>query len=195
MVDTLLDIQIDEAPLIIKKGNQGERCASCSQNIGFVNHCHDRNEHSGDKVNFSSSVTNINLKKYNKDMKNPSLAENAEEFLIISKLGKNVNASSLIANNLPEINNNSILYNNKNVKSKRKKTVEIVVNSGKNTSSMFGKNSSTNNSNFHNSQLDENSEKQLSSMINSELEKNIINPDNIMRATKRVYDSYDKKNK
>ncbi len=42
---------------------------------------------------------------------------------------------------------------------------------------------------------DEISEKHLNSMINSELEKKIINPENIIRATKRVYESIDKKYK
>ena len=43
--------------------------------------------------------------------------------------------------------------------------------------------------------MDEESEKQLNDMINTELEKKVINPENIMRATKRIYYSIDKKNK
>jgi len=37
LVDTLIDLQMEEAPLISKKTAAGEKCASCNQ---FINHHH-----------------------------------------------------------------------------------------------------------------------------------------------------------
>lgn len=196
-MDTLIDIQVDEAPLIMKKGLQGERCASCSQQIPNANCVNNssninislHNESVNGKLIQSSSVHNFKYKKNQKDSKAP-LADTIEENIISSKLSKrsNVTHSNF---HLPNINKSSILK--KNIK----KTCEDNINSsGKNTPRINQKSVNFNNSqnNFGIVQED-NSEKQINNIINSELDKKAINHDNIMRSTKRVYDNIEKKNK
>jgi hypothetical protein len=197
LVDTLIDIQVDEAPLIIKKGIQGERCASCSQQIPVPNSMSNPNtvnvpfqgEAGGVKLVQSSSVHNFNYKKNQKDIKTP-YAETIEENIISSKLSKKSNASQMNFH-LPDISKSSVFK-----KTTKKSYEEQLNSSGKNTPNINQKSVNFNNTqNNFSAVLDENPEKQLNNMMSSELEKKIVNPDGIMRATKRMYDNIDKKNK
>jgi len=196
LVDTLIDIQVDEAPLIIKKGIQGERCASCSQQIPVPNSNGNPNtanlpfqNEAGGKLIQSSSVHNFNYKKNQKDIKAP-LAETIEENIISSKLSKKSNASQMNFH-LPDISKSSVIK-----KTNRKSYEEQLNSSGKNTPNINQKSVNFNNTqNNFSTVIDEISEKQLNNMMSSEHEKKIVNPDGLMRATKRMYDNIDKKNK
>ena len=92
---------------------------------------------------------------------------------------------------LPEINNKITNTNNISIKSpdkgkkdKMKKIEKADKNEGPSRPLIQSK------SMIH---FDENSEKQLNNMINEELEKVVVKPNNIIKASKRVYDNIEKK--
>lgn len=174
---------------------QGERCASCSHFIpvGNVNNVGNVHFNETQRNNFNSSINNFNHKKTQKDLKFQS-ADSLEENLISSKLGKKSSVGHF--SQLPEISNTSIQMNNKGYKNQRQSVEKENYNPGATYSNNLGKNTTNiNQINNNISIMDEESEKQLNDMINTELEKKVINPENIMRATKRIYYSIDKKNK
>ncbi len=88
LVDTIIDLQMDEAPLIVKTNMQNvELCASCNQTLkknimntdrNFYRNTGDYNPFGNNKKGFKSnsnhhSNLNINLKETNNNYKNKKL--------------------------------------------------------------------------------------------------------------------------
>jgi hypothetical protein len=86
---------------------------------------------------------------------------------------KNVNSSGLF-NNLPDINNVEKRFNRTNVNSPKNKKSKAKI-------------QSTFNESFR--KFDEYAERQLNSVIKDELDKNFVNPEKLIKASKKVYDT------
>jgi len=143
-----------------------EKCGSCNQNVPM-------NIQNNGMNPLNEMNTSIDLKKIKKP-KERTLA-----------------ASSSTVIQLPEINNKGTNTNNNPVKSpekskkeKMKKTEKVDKNEG--TSRPLNQSRSM-------KHFDENSEKQLTNLINEELEKVVVKPNNIIKVSKKVYESIEKK--
>ncbi len=99
-------------------------------------------------------------------------------------------ASSSTAVLLPEINNKGTNTNNNPVKSPKvkKEKMKKTEKTDKNEGPVKPLNQSRSMKHF-----DENSEKQLTNLINEELEKVVVKPNNIIKVSKKVYESIEKK--
>jgi len=159
-VDALIDLQMEDAPLIVKKSGAGsDKCASCNQNlpINFMNHTHCITE-----------INNpINVKKNGKNKMGHSVEKMTNTEM------KNVNSSGFF-NNLPDINNVEKRFNRTNVNSPKNKKSKAKI-------------QSTFNESFR--KFDEYAERQLNSVIKDELDKNFVNPEKLIKASKKVYDT------
>ena len=69
LVDTIIDLQMDDAPLLVKKGAKNiEKCASCGQGIPQANHYNNTNE-------MGTSMTRFKLAKYKDKDKLPEISK------------------------------------------------------------------------------------------------------------------------
>ena len=198
LVDALIDLQLDDAPLMVKKSQQGgDKCASCNQHLpltssnNMINQFNYINNHAhGDKVDKN---TNVNSSSSMKRYSQKSIFESADDNLNAIKLKGN---ASSINFHLPDLNN-SVIHSKSSTKFIKPSKKEFSV--SEKTANLKKNLINNEQRNLNNTQsvmnYDEFSEKHLNNLINNELEKKIINPENIMRVTKRVYDNIDKKNK
>jgi len=181
LVDTLIDLQMEEAPLLVKKpfGVQTrDKCASCNQ-IVLNSIINEEGFNEGDCANISGyhkHNTTVMPQKFRfKNVQESCYKFGAGSYSRYLGSIDNVNDELRINNksvNLPEINSN------KNRK---------IVNNGGN---IYGGN--INEPKFKNKILEEFTEKTFNSMINGELEKKIINPDNLIKTVNKVYESVEK---
>lgn len=172
LVDTLIDLQMEEAPLIVKKpiaGNGSEKCASCNQII--LNNSNYDEYHNNTALG-NNYFTNNNNFHHNNPMpqkfKLKSVHDNCYKFGAGSYsryLGSidNVNEDLKFKSfQLPDINTN---------KNSRKINNSTSLNDLKNR---------------------EFSEKNFNSIINEELEKKMINPENLIKTANKVYENVEK---
>jgi chromosome segregation ATPase len=136
LVDTLIDLQMEEAPLIVKKSLNGEKCASCNQIIHSKEHLNHINFYHSTDLQFSE-------KYLRQPLMTPKPLDTEER---VEKFSK-TNFS------LPEV---------------RKKKPGIL-------------------------KTDEQVEKELNIIIESELEKCVVNPDNLIKTTNKLFNKFEKK--
>jgi hypothetical protein len=115
LVDTLIDLQLDEAPLIIKQGMKGEKCASCNQNINP----HYNDNHT-DRLNLNTSIKKVIFN--DKPKKEESNLIKSASTIINMNLLPEIQTSMAVQNN-----NNSIISNGSKitVTDKNKKTYSM----------------------------------------------------------------------
>jgi DNA repair exonuclease SbcCD ATPase subunit len=170
LVDTLIDLQMEEAPLIVKKSMAGEKCASCNQFLAGPHNHHDsgsNNHHDNKPHHFKagskySTVYRATESKYHTNPINETLEENWKK------------------NQLPEINTNK---SNDLSSTHYKKKMS---------------NSNTTGLKFHPSQsahlkYDDPYDRSATMMINEELEKKYVNANEIMKSVNKAYEISDKK--
>lgn len=178
----------------MKKSLQGsDKCGSCNQHLPFscsnnlinqynhMNMNHQQQEKAEKTVNFG---TTQNIKR----SLHKAALESSDESIPGGKNKFNASSKNF---NLPELAHSSSFSKsiNKYNKPISKESSQKPTNIKKvNASSQLNLSQPLMN-------YDEISEKHLNSMLNSELEKKIIKPENIIRATKRVYENIDKKYK
>ena len=193
LVDTLIDLQLDDAPLLVKKSQGSDKCASCNQHIPLISSNNIINHHNH-LTNNCSALSNsdrneklANSTNITKKFQTNSFFDNEDGRIA----GKNIHKANESMNSfhLPELSHSGSKSNFKFKKSIHQKEIQE-----KNVNKL-----KKNNSNLNMSQppmnYDEFSEKRLNNMISSELEKKIINPGDIMKATKKIYENIDKKHK
>lgn len=164
LVDTLIDLQMEEAPLIIKKTAHGEKCASCNQFIHSSAHNSHSHHHNNHDQNETTNPTNTKYKlktihdssfKYGTGSYSRHLAnsDHIQEEIKMRASGINIQ--------LPEI------------KEKPKK-VNIIK-----PSALY--------------KSDEFIDKQLVNGVNEELEKRVVNSDNLLRTANKAFENLEKK--
>jgi hypothetical protein len=181
LVDTLIDLQMEDTPLIIKKsmtGNCNKKCASCNQNIIIEKNVNsimeDENRNTCNSVS-SINNNNNNLTKY----KFRSIQDNSNKY-----------GTGSYSRHLSNIENEDLrgerkIFNyqlpnipEKNIRSSIKKNNNNSHQSFRNT--------------FHKLKINEATERRFNSMINEELEKSIVNPDNFIRTANKIHDNAEK---
>jgi len=183
LVDTLIDLQMEEAPLISKKslggGSANEKCASCNQfvlNTTFINEDnlnetlhknHNNNNNNNNSVNPSKikfksvqeSCYKFGAGSYSRYLNN---FDNVNEQLRITK--QNVHLPEIASNNKTSKKLNLVNFNTVSSESKLKNKI-----------------------------LGEITEKNyLNTMLNEELEKKIVNPDNLLKTANKLFESVEK---
>ena len=157
LVDTLIDLQMEEAPLIVKKSMNGEKCASCNQ---FV-------QNGQGTVYPSDDCSNNHYNSQKFKFKN--VQENCYKF----GAGSYSRYLSSMDNVNEEIKNKTVLLPEiKDVKSS-KKFNQIELKSTKNKYEDF-------------------TEKNFNIFINEELEKKLLNPENLIKTANKLYESVEK---
>jgi len=170
LVDTLIDLQMEEAPLIVKKtlGSTGnEKCASCNQ---FVMNTTLINEENLNETKYHN--TNSTQKFKFKNVQESCYKFGAGSYSRYLSSIENVNEE--IRNNrsvqLPEINNN-------NKTAKKFNYIPTGISEAK----------------LKNKILEEYSDKNyLNTIINEELEKKIVNPENLIKTANKLYETVEK---
>ena len=183
----MIDLQLEDAPLLGKKSNNGDKCGSCNQFVPLMT--------SGNLINqYNHQNLHNNECDRNKMINTMNNASNKSNiFKKITNIDRNINrdentlkssSSAFNLNLLPDINNtSSIVTNTFNIK---KMVVDKSLSPKKKINNL-------NSSQQPIKYLDEFAERQLKNMLNDELEKTVIRPENIMRATKKIYEANDKK--
>jgi len=218
LVDTLIDLQMEEMPLITKQSVNGKKCASCNQfmqdpklgvstyqtfynNTSTQNHAHNdeefRNFSTQTKFKFRNIQDNSNkygTGSYSRFLNNVDNV--GEEIYAINNIKTNKNIT--FANGfLPEIGNN---FNSAKILNKKNQNLynnslnsmsSTILNSNGNLNTNTNNNSS---GNINKIRIDDLAEKQLNSLINEELEKKIINPENLIKNANKVFDNVEKRN-
>lgn len=171
LVDTLIDLQMEEAPLIVKKSVGGEKCASCNQYLPHSHNHHDQGNHyehknlykttskfhaTGYRPGESNKVSSGNMININNPINEVSEDER----------GNNINNSKK-AFQLPDINLNK---SNPDLASKKK---------------VAGKYAAKDTSNINS----DNEMKNLNALINEDLEKKYLGPNDLIKTANKVYDN------
>jgi hypothetical protein len=179
LVDTLIDLQMDDAPLIVKKSmNGGEKCASCNQvvlngsgnpnNMGYntfyggASSFSNNNNQDDDKANMNQTQGKFKFRNIQDNSNKFGTGSYSRYLSNIDNVNEEIRKKG---NNLPEINNLRHLKNTKNSTSVHTKI-----------------------------KIDELAGKQFNSIINEELEKNIINPDNLIKTANKIFEGVEKRN-
>lgn len=185
-MDTLIDLQLEEAPLIVKKNQKGDKCGSCNQFIpsmtsgnlvAQLNHQKQNDE----KPNMISTINSSSIEAFKKGAVKNNRNRNKEG--IQEKMLKS-STSGFFPKVLPDISNNTVNITSYTTNKQNR-------NSKENSTPL--KKVSVNSQATQVKYLDEFSERKLNNMINEELEKEIVRPDMLLRVGNKVYDSYDKK--
>lgn len=210
LVDTLIDLQMDEMPLIIKKSMNGEKCASCNQFMqdpkgrvgspylaGNTTSYHlpqeEEMRHFSTQTKFKLRNIQDNSNKYGTGSYSRFLnnVDNVNEELYGGNNIKNSKNSYLpeishTTKNSNKKNFNNTLYNNNTYSSLNSTFMPT-------NGNLVITNSNNNNSNLGKIRIDELAEKQFNTLINEELEKKIINPENLIKTANKIYDNAEKR--
>jgi DNA repair exonuclease SbcCD ATPase subunit len=143
LVDTLIDLQMEEAPLLVKKSAAGDKCASCNQVL-----------HNSHQVTYHSMYHSTEIPLTDKTLRPPLITPKNYDYLIIDdKPEKNAMRSSN-GIHLPEV--------------KQKKRGNIL-------------------------KTDEQTEKELNSLLDQELEKTVVKPESLVKNTNKLFNKFEKK--
>jgi hypothetical protein len=184
LVDTLIDLQLEDAPLIIKKGILGDKCGSCNQ---VINNGQQTNSQQSYTINVPSNSSNLKVNDENSRHRLRKIQDNSYKYGTgsYSRVLSNANPSTLndelqlksnqskhyinTSVHLPDITNSSISY--------RKGMGD--------TPNMRRKEWSVN--------RDENKDLSLGNGLTEELDKTIVKADNLIKASIKYYDNIEKK--
>jgi hypothetical protein len=191
LVDTILDLQMEDTPLIIKKsmtGNANKKCASCNQYLlnekNGHNNCmvEDENRNTYNNLNINNTINNNNnLSKY----KFRSIQDNSNKYGTGSYSRHLINIDNedlrggerkIFYNQLPNIPE-------RNTRSSVKKNIN---NNSNNNNHQSLRNS------FYKLKINEATERRFNSMIEEELEKSIVNPDNFIKTANKIHENAEK---
>lgn len=180
LVDTLIDLQLEDAPLIVKKGILGDKCGSCNQNLnnsvqgnsltsGYTSK--KKNQNNDDNTRHQLRKIQDNSYKYGTGSYsrvlghvNPNTIN--EELQLRNSHSKNYINTSV---HLPEINNSTISY--------RKGMGE--------TPNHRKKEWSLNN--------EDNKDLSVGNGLTEEFDKKIVKADQLIKASIKYYDNIEKK--
>jgi hypothetical protein len=188
LVDTIIDLRLDDAPLIVKKGFNGDKCVSCNQLINSTN-----------LVNSPSSVTIANYSEFNDRHKIKNIQDISNKYGLgsYSRILSNFQPDSIIEDltvnqsksrknahsvHLPDIDTNSNVKSNMEYRSKRGDPNGHINNNGSVTLTP-GKNT-----------LDNSLDRKINSLI-FQMEKKNMKGGEIIRSVDKIYDTLDKANK
>ncbi len=177
-------MQLEEAPLIVKKGMLGDKCASCNQILQF-------NPNNSNTSTYTINVSNTqqvsNNPEDNGRYKLRTIQDNSYKYGTgsYSRVLSNANPSTLNddlklkTNNskkyintsvqLPDINNNTALTSRKIISETPIKKKD------------------------HSLNREEKKDYSVSSLLSEELEKKVLKPDNLIKASNKYFDNIDKK--
>ena len=158
LVDTLIDLQMDDTPLIIKKSLNGEKCASCNQIVPGTGHQIINSIHLDDECKHNTTQAKFKIRNI-QDNSNKFGTGSYSRFL---SNAENVTEELKLKINLPDISTKHIKKNS------------------------MGKT-------FTKLRVDEYTGRHFNSMISEELEKNILNPDNLIKTANKFYDNIEKR--
>lgn len=178
LVDTLIDLQMDDAPLIVKKSmNGGEKCASCNQVI-----IHGK-ENIGYQTFYGGAAPFLNNVNHDEESKpnNMNMTQGKFKFRNIQDNSNKFGTGSY-SRYLSNIDNV-----NEDLKHRAVHLPDISARNMKNIKNSMG-------NTFTKIKIDEYAGKQFNSMINEELEKNIVNPDNLIKTANKIFESVEKRN-
>ena len=193
LVDTLIDLQLDDAPLLVKKSAQADKCGSCNQIVLNVPNPHSNSILSqNNNIGYENAFPTSNKVKSKTRNQTNSIATNTEgddKTLRTSSNAFNLRTySNMNPTALPEIRvknetKKSSFTNNRNQTVENKTNRDhTYINSTKNKDNSK-----------ENLKLTEIAERQMSTMINEELEKQFINPEALLRETNRIFENIEKK--
>ena len=94
MVDTLIDLQLEDAPLIIKKGILGDKCGSCNQ---VINNGQQTNSQQSYTINVPSNSSNLKVNDENSRHRLRKIQDNSYKYGTgsYSRVLSNANPSTL----------------------------------------------------------------------------------------------------
>ncbi len=180
LVDTLIDLQMDDTPLLLKNsmtGNGNKKCASCNQ---YLNN--ERNGNGNNNMNINMNcmddecrigMTNNNGSSSIK-YKFRSIQDNSNKF-----------GTGSYSRHLANIDNEDLRGKyNINLPNIPEKNISGNLNIKKNLTG----------NNFYKAKINETIEKRFNSMIDVELEKSFVNPDNFIKTANKLYDNVEKRN-
>lgn len=182
LVDTLIDLQMEEAPLIVKKSILGDKCVSCNQILNNNSVTTQTPPYqvnvpqSGDERYKLRSIQD-NSNKYNSGSYSRILSFANPETLpneLRNSFAKNFGGKENPMNNTTTTGVNSILPDIKRksaMNSPRRKVGSSL------------------------SKIDESTEHKYTAILNDELEKKVVNPHSILSVTNKIYESLEKKGK
>ena len=195
LVDTLIDLQLDDAPLLVKKTAQADKCGSCNQIIPNSQNSHGNAILSQNNINYENAFPGV-IKIKNKTRNNsiltnsvPLITEGDDKILKTSSNVSNLKAySNMMSTILPEIKEKgekkkasfNIEGRLQTLENKPIKNVSHI-NSGK------LKDMSRESIKFSDAS------ERVSNLINDELEKPFINPDSMLRGSSRIIENFEKK--
>ena len=185
LVDTLIDLQLEDAPLLVKKGILGDKCGSCNQ---VLNSNQQNNPTPGYMINLPAQSTkqinqnndeNIRYKlrkiqdnsykygtgSYSRVLTNSNPALLSEDLNLKTSNGKHFINNSV---HLPDINNIGI---------SSKKMMEETQQRRKEWSQ----------------NRDENKDMSIGNRLTDEFDKKIVKADNLTKASQKSYDNIEKK--
>lgn len=208
LVDTLIDLQMEEAPLIVKKpfGAQArEKCASCNQVVlnSIINE-----EGFNDEINNGSSHNKHNMTVMPQKFKFKNVQESCYKFgagsysrylSSIDNVNDDLRYNKSV--HLPEINSNKNNNRKLNYGGNNNNNINNHIGGGISVNNSSVNNNSNINSNYSNEPklknriLEEFTEKAFNTMINEELEKKMINPENLIKTANKLYETVEKEKK
>jgi len=197
LVDTLIDLQMEEAPLIVKKplGAQArEKCASCNQVVlnSIIN---EEGFYESDIANGTSYYgSGQNSKQHNMTvMPQKFKFKGVQESCYKFGAGSYSRFLSSIDNVNDDLRYNKSVQLPEIINSNKANNTRKIPVGGPNAGSVNTINNHVNNeTKLKNKILEEFTDKAFSSMINEELEKKIINPDNLIKTANKLYETVEK---
>lgn len=206
LVDTLIDLQMDDQPLITKRVAAGEKCASCNQ-IKNSSNAHNHNHgnynpmmqtssyfNNSGHCNTDEDVRNFANKTQNNKFKFRNIQDNSNKYGTGSYsriLGNvdNINEEIGAAKMLPDIST-------KNANSSQRKNV-FTSNNNVNTRPTLENTVSKGSESKNNGtrlKMDDLTEREYNTMINEELDKKMLNPDALIKNSNKIFDMGEKRN-
>jgi hypothetical protein len=193
LVDTLIDLQMDDAPLILKKSqnNNGDKCASCNQYKNQnqnQNQIHNNTIYKGSECEDISHISfnnnsNNNTQSYNHNHNNNHNHSQYNGRYKFRNIQDNSNkyGTGSYSRHLSNIDNEDL----------RMKSFQLPDISERGVANLTIRN--TMGRSFTKIKIDEYTEKKFNSMIEEELEKNILNPENLIKTANKLHDNVEKR--
>jgi len=171
LVDTLIDLQMDDAPLLVKKSvnnnnSKGEKCASCNQ---YKNQGQERGYECED-ISHSTHNQSHSQNNGNGRYKFRNIQDNSNKY-----------GTGSYSRHLNNIDNEDL----------REKSFHLPDISERGGPILTIRNSMGRS--FSKIKINEYTEKRFNSMIEAELEKNIVNPENLIKTANKFHDNAEKR--
>ena len=183
LVDTLIDLQLEDAPLIVKKGLLGDKCGSCNQ---LINNGVQNNSQTTYMINLPNNQSNKTVNQSHDDTryKLRKIQDNSYKYGTGSY-------SRVLSNANPTTMNEDLHLKNNNSKQYINTSVHLP---DINSSGTFTRKVMDEIPNVRKSlNKDENKDLSLGNGLNEEFDKKIVKADNLIKASIKYYDNIEKK--